>query len=99
MVPTKPLEIVVKEAIRTIRADGREEESDAVTACENSHQDVASRRGALSCRRRARLRQVVGYLLSCSFSATSTAGVRWLPEKLHRQTLKHFLTFVAERKC
>ena len=45
MVPTKPLEILSEE-IRTIHADAREEESEAVTEHEDSHQDVAPRRGA-----------------------------------------------------
>ena len=50
MVPTKPLEIQAEEAIRTISADGGEEESARVTEHEDSHQDVAPRRGAVSCR-------------------------------------------------
>ena len=42
MAPTKPLEILAEEAIRTIRAVGREEECEAVSEREDSHQDVGA---------------------------------------------------------
>ena len=57
----------------------------------------------MSCRRRARLRQVVGHS-SCSSSATPASllehgALRTLAtRKLYQQTLEHFLTLVAERK-
>ena len=93
MIPPKPLEILSEEAIRTVHADGREEESEAVTEHEDSHQDVAPRRGAMSCRRRAQLR-LDGHLMSCSSSATSATllehrALRTLAtRKLDQQTLE-----------
>ena len=59
---------------------------EAVTEREDSHQDVAPRRGVVSCRRRARLREVVGHLMSCSSSATSASllkhsALRTLPTR------------------
>ena len=103
MVPTKPLEILVEEATRIVRSDGGEEEPETVTEHEDSHQDAAPRRGAVSVRRRARLRQVVGHLMRCSSSATSASllehcALRALAKrKLYQQTLEHFLTCVAKR--
>ena len=54
MVPTKPLKILAEEAIRTVRADRGEEESETVTEHKDGHQDAAPRLGAVSFRRRAR---------------------------------------------
>ena len=104
MVPTKLLEILAEEAIRTIHADGREEESEAVTEHEDSLRDGAPRRGAMSRRRRARFCQNVGHLMSCSFSATSATLLEYralrtlATRKLYQQTPEHFLAFAAKRK-
>ena len=104
-IPAKPLEILAEEAIRTFRADGREEESEADTAHEDSHQDVAPRRGAVSCRRRGRLLRVVGHVASCSSSAMSACplerrALRSLAtRKLYQQTLAHFLLWGLQRAC
>ena len=103
-VPMKPLEILAGEATRTIHADGGEEESATVTEHEDRHQDVASRRGAVSCRRRAWSRQDIGHLMRCSTSATSTSllehsALRTVASrKIVQQTLEHFQTTVADRK-
>ena len=51
-IPAKPLEILAEEAIRTVRADGGEEESETDTEHEDSHQGAQLCRGAVSCRRR-----------------------------------------------
>ena len=102
-VPRKPLEILAGETIRTVQADGGEEESETVTEHEDRHQDVASRRGTMSCRRRAWSRQDIGHLMRCSSSATSASllehsALRTVAtRKLFPQTLGHFQTFVAKR--
>ena len=49
LVSPDSLEILTEEAIRTVHADGKEEESHAVTEHEGSHQVVAPRPGAMSC--------------------------------------------------
>ena len=49
LVSTTPVEILAEGAIRTIHADGGEEESETVTEHEDSDQDVAPRPGAVSC--------------------------------------------------
>ena len=83
-------------------ADGREEEPEAVTQHEHSHQDVASRRGAMSCRRRGRVLRVVGHLVSCSFSAMSASPLEHrvlrtlATRKLCLLTLEHFLYFLLQ---
>ena len=98
-----PLEILAEEVIRTIRADGGEEESETDEEHEDSLEGTAQRPGVVSCRRRARLRQVVGHLMSFSSSATSASllehhALRTLAtRRLYQQALEHFLTFVAKR--
>ena len=47
-IPAKPLEILAEEAIRTIRADGGEEQSETDTEHEDSHQGAAPRSGVVS---------------------------------------------------
>ena len=87
----------------TIRSDGGEEEYETDSENEDSHQGAAPRPAVVSCRRRVRLRQVVGHQMSCSSSATSASllehrALRALAtRKLHQHTLAHFLTFVAKR--
>ena len=99
MVSTKPLEILAAEAIRIVYADGKEEESEAVTEHEGSHQDVAPRQGA----RQGRLLRVVGHVVSCSPFAMSAfqfehSVLRTLATRKHyQQTLEHFLIRVAKR--
>ena len=69
-IQTKLLEILTEETIRTLRADVGEEASETVTEHEDSHHGAAPRHGAVSSRRRVRLRQFVEHLMSCSSSAT-----------------------------
>ena len=71
LVSTKPAEILAEEAIRTVHAEGREEESEAVTEHGKSRQVVAPRPGDMSCRRRGGLFRGVGLVVSCSSSAMS----------------------------
>ena len=49
----------------------RREESETDTEHEDSHQGTAQRPGVVSCRRRARLREVFGHLMTSSSSPTS----------------------------
>ena len=65
---TKPLEILVEEAITTVRADGGEEEFETDTEHEDGHRDATPRRGAVpSC----------WHLRICW---NPVPGVLWLPE-------------------
>ena len=50
-----------------------EARSETDTEHKDSHQDAAPRPGVVSCRRRARLRQVVGHLVSCSCNTLMAA--------------------------
>ena len=80
-----------------------EEESETDTEHEDSHQGAAQRPGVVSCRRRARLRQVwasdeLFVIRDVSIPPRNTVPcVPWLPENFYQQTLEHFLTFVAKR--
>ena len=94
MVPTKRLEILTEEAIRTFHADGGEEES------ERSQQREQSSRCGTTSRRRvtSAMSSVVGHLMSCSSSATSASllehrALRTLAVRnFYQHIFEHFLT-------
>ena len=103
LVPVRLVEILAKEGMKTIHAYGKEEEFGAVTERGDSLLVVASRPGAMSCRRRGWLFRVVGHMVSCASSAMSACPLErgalcsLAPRKLHQQTLEHFLVCVAKR--
>ena len=68
MVPAKPLEILAEEDTRTVQR--RWTRGEVRNGHRSRGQDVAPRRGAVSCLWRARLRQIVGHLMICTSSRT-----------------------------
>ena len=85
-IPAKLLEILAEEAFRR-------------RGVRNGYcHQVAAPRPVVSCRRRSRLRQVVGHLLVLrDVSIRSGTALRTLAtRKLYQQTLEHFLPFVAK---